>query len=323
MAINWTNIKEFHIGNSEVVKIEDSNSTVLWQKASVGPDYTEPFYVENLTTSSNTVTIKKSNSSAPTIALERSTDGTTWTNWGSTSTTGVTYSIPSKGKVYIRSKNKVSQWHGSGTYRNWINCSGNYAVGGNIMSLQYGPDFTGNERTFYDSSATYGVFMALFMNSSKLVSIEKLLMPVTTMLTYCYANMYQQCTGLTTINKDLLPATTLATYCYSNMFYNCNQITEAPDLPATSVSNYAYGAMFYYCSSLRSIKVGMLTWPSFTTAGTFGTQDWTYGLPSSGTFYKPSSLQEKKNASGNTTKGTNSITGYCNAIPYNWTIQNI
>ena len=47
-----------------------------------GPDYTEPFYVENITDANETLSIVKSNASAPTLTIEYSTDRVNWSVLG-------------------------------------------------------------------------------------------------------------------------------------------------------------------------------------------------------------------------------------------------
>ena len=77
-----------------------------------------------------------------------------------------------------------------------------------------------------------------------------LVLPATTLASYCYQSMFQGCTSLTTAPE--LPATALATYCYSNMFNGCTSLTTAPELPATTLATYCYSDMFFGCTSLTS-----------------------------------------------------------------------
>ena len=46
---------------------------LIWPVKKTGPDYTEPFYIENITNSKETVTVYPSKS-APVITIECSTD---------------------------------------------------------------------------------------------------------------------------------------------------------------------------------------------------------------------------------------------------------
>ena len=255
------------------------------------PDYTEPFYLENPTNNPTTIQLVKSNRNAPTLSIQTSLDGTTWTTWGSTSTTALNITVPANGKRYIRCNTAV--W-ANVSARNYFSTSiEKFNVGGNIMSLLYGSNFTGAETTFPWVSSGSGdePFRGLFVDNTKLYKASALLLPATTLIEACYASMFSGCTSL--IAAPALPATTLAKYCYKSMFKGCTNLT--------------------------SIKVAFTSWPNITTQATY---DWTYGLPASGTFYKKSGLSVQMNASGNTTSGGQAVAGYANAIPYNWTIVN-
>jgi hypothetical protein len=152
-----------------------------------------PFYVEDISGSVNTVQIKKSTSSAPTLTVEKSTDRITWETMGRTSTTAITATIPANGKLYLRCN--ATAWAIT-YYYNTITTTGDCNVGGNIMSLLYGSSFTGNE-TIFPRSSTY-TFNQLFNNNSKVIKASELLLPATTLTNNCYEFMFQKCTSLTT-----------------------------------------------------------------------------------------------------------------------------
>jgi len=235
--LTFDGISEIYVGSNKVY--------------SSAIDYsTEYFFVENLTNNANTLSIKKNNASAPTINVYRSIDKTNWTSIGSTSTTAITYSIPANSKVYLRAT--TNSWSTSGYY-NSITCSGNFAVGGNIMSLLYGSSFIG--KTVFPTSSTYN-FSRLFQNSTNLKNIVNLVLPATTLTQGCYQFMFSGCTGLTSIPR--LPATTLANNCYNSMFSGCTGITSIPLLPATTLTNYCYNSMFSGCTGLTSIPSNLL-----------------------------------------------------------------
>lgn len=117
---------------------------------------------------------------------------------------------------------------------------------GNIMSLMYGDNFSG-QTTFPNN---YSFNQGVFYQNSRLVSAENLVLPVTTLATNCYASMFNGCTSLTTAPE--LPATTLAISCYWNMFKNCTSLTTAPELPATTLANGCYENMFQGCTGLTT-----------------------------------------------------------------------
>ena len=145
-----------------------------------------------------------------------------------------------------------------------------FDVEGNVMSLLLGDNFIGQKSL---SEKDYA-FQNLFKNNENVVSIDKMVLPSTTLAVDCYRGMFQNCTGLTTapelpattlasncyrgmfnsctslitVPSDLLPATTLASNCYRLMFQNCTSLTTAPELPATTLAESCYHLMFNNCS---------------------------------------------------------------------------
>ena len=85
------------------------------------------------------------------------------------------------------------------------------------------------------------------------------------------------------------------------MFQGCTSLTTAPELPATTLKNYCYECMFYVCTKLNYIKC-LATDISATDC----TKNWVYGVASTGTFAKASSM-------------TSWTTGV-NGIPTGWTV---
>ena len=124
-------------------------------------------------------------------------------------------------------------------------------------------------------------------------------LPATAMTEYCYDGMFSGCTSLT-VAPDL-PATTLAQYCYSSMFEDCTSLTMAPELLATTLANRCYNRMFFNCTSLNYIKA------MFTITPNTNTQNWVYGVASTGTFIKNSAAMWSETGD--------------NGIPTGWTVQ--
>lgn len=129
--------------------------------------------------------------------------------------------------------------------------TGKFNVCGNIMSLLYDDDFEDKIAI----PGTEGKFGGMFQNATNLINAENL----------------------------ILPATTLTTYCYYYMFYGCTSLTTAPELPATTLANNCYGYMFKGCSNLNYIKAMFTTTPSYSY-----TSDWVSGVSATGTFVKNS-----------------------------------
>ena len=280
-----------------------------------GPDYTKPFYVEDISGSSNMIMITRSNTSAPEITFEKSTDGVNWSTWGKDTAT-LTFTISPNSRLYIRANTEYLNWY---TNYTTIKAAQNFKVGGNVMSLLYGSSFTGNETSMrYQGSGVAGLG-GLFYDSKKLVSAEDLLLPATSFTAIGeYNAMFKGCSQLIT-PPAILPATTLTATCYSEMFSGCTSLTTAPELPATTLNNNCYKQMFYGCSSLTYIKVSFIEWPSVSS--TSSTESWTrLTVNTTGTFVCPAALPKYFNMSGNNSFGTN-IAGYSNAIPYGWTVQ--
>ena len=232
------------IPEGSVTQIADSLGTVLW-KAVTGPDYTEPFYVENIRNSDETLSIVKGASGAPTISIEYSTDKTNWSALGNTDTTALTHTLHPGDKLYLRAA--ANTWGASGN-GNYNKINGMSRVGGNIMSLIYGGNFTGQETSFPQNSERNLYY--LFYGATDLQDTSKLLLPATTLAQSCYGSMFNGCTALTTTPE--LPATTLANYCYASMFRGCTSLTTAPALPASTLAEYCYSGMFSGCTSLTT-----------------------------------------------------------------------
>ena len=214
------NIKKIYVNNS-----------VVWPAiASSGPDYTEPLYLKN--TSNETKTVKTA-----TTNVEISYDKNNW----ETMTRNVYYNISPNSKIWLRKSTNAFN------SKIMTTCD---VVGGNVMSLLYGSEFTG--QTEFPFLTATKIFSTLFRNSA-LIDASKLLLPATTLASQCYYGMFYGCTSLTT--APVLPATTLASQCYCGMFRGCTSLTTAPILPATTLASYCYSSMFSGCTSLTTAPV--------------------------------------------------------------------
>lgn len=129
---------------------------------------------------------------------------------------------------------------------------------GNVMSLidDSGQGFA-NDKKVGDDALSY-----LFFNAEKLVFHPKkrIVLPATTLDSYCYDSMFSGCTGLTELPADLLPATTLAANCYCSMFKGCTGLTSLPEklLPATTLATDCYQSMFSGCTGLETLPADLL-----------------------------------------------------------------
>lgn len=249
-----------------------------------------------------------------------STDKVTWTSvTSSTSATLITV-LNTGDKVYVKANGTN---YASPSYYNNFTTSKRVNLSGNIMSLLYSDNFVG--KTTLTSTYTF----AYLFNTCKIVSIENLVLPATTLATGCYSSMFSNCTNLTTVPSGLLPATTLADDCYSNMFYGCTSLTSIPSnlLPATTLTYNCYKGMFYYCTSLTTppdllaatlaercyyymfegcSSLNYIKCLATDITATECTNGWVYGVAASGTFVKNPSMSSW-------TTGTS-------GIPSGWTV---
>lgn len=115
------------------------------------------------------------------------------------------------------------------------------ACSGNIQTLlEYS-----NPPTSIPASYCY---RNMFYDCTNLTTAPQL--PATTLADYCYGYMFYKCASLNTAPE--LPATTLTSSCYQFMFYGCTSLTATPELPATTLANFCYSYMFYGCTSLAA-----------------------------------------------------------------------
>ena len=179
-----------------------------------------PFYIDVR----GTVTL------AATSGLQTSTDGKTWTDT-------VAGDLPT-GRTYFR----VASDQTSPLKPNWTEKDdSDYDIGGNINSLT---------KVNFENDITCYNFYLCFENKAKLKRSGNLILPATTLVKWCYQNMFKGCKSLTT--APALPARTLADGCYNGMFQNCTSLTTAPELPVMTLAPSCYSNMFNGCELLTT-----------------------------------------------------------------------
>lgn len=269
-----------------------------------------PFYVEDASGSDNYLTIRHVGN-GPSVTVEKSLDGKTWESMGTTSSEPITATVPANGKLYLRGSNQYG-WgsYSSYYYYNSITCTGLYNVGGNIMSLTHGNEFSKvNEiPTVYNGAYFARLFSAATSiyesaQNNKLLNAENLLLPATTLDGRVYAYMFNFCSALLTAPKEL-PGTTVPPYAYEFMFYQCGSLSKSPDMIATGLSEKCYQFMYGQCQNLNHIKC--LYSPYSPPNGAFNS--WVKGVSNSGTF---ETLSSTAWSTGN------------NGIPSGWTRVNV
>ena len=235
-----TAIDEKSLLKPYVAYVDEGGGYVDWNSSN-GRDWSKEYLAFEIL-SAGTIAWKAQNT-AYTTSIEYSTDnGSTW----STITSNTGASAPSinvsVGDKVLFKGNNAAYSSGLSYYNSFNGSTASFNVNGNIMSLLYGDNFSG--QTAFSSAYT---FVGLF-NRTKVIDSSNLVLPATTLVNRCYVYMFQGCTGLTTAPE--LPATTLAEYCYVNMFSGCTSLTQAPELPATTLASSCYTSMFLCCTSL-------------------------------------------------------------------------
>ncbi len=240
------------------------------------------------------------------VALEDGTfsfSGTSTANCLSYSTdSGTTWSEPARyittptitnGNTVMWKGNLIPMpSYGSGTF----SATNNFNAEGNVMSCLFGDEFSGQT----DLTEYSYAFNKLFSGNTKIISAENLIIPATTLSTYCYQSMFRGCIGLVTPPK--LPATTVINRCYDGMFCGCTSLTTAPELPAATLATRCYNIMFSGCTSLNNI-----TCLATDISASNCTTSWVRNVAASGTFYKSPNM--------------NNWTTGANGIPNNWIVQ--
>ena len=172
--------------------------------------------------------------------IEYSTNASTWTTWDGTTTLS-SATNGSSNVLYLRGTGNTVITGSSSNYR-WVFTGTDIKCIGNIENLlDYATVVSGAHPTM----ASY-CYQNMFYNCTALTQAPAL--PATTLADGCYQEMFFGCTSLT--RAPSLPATTLADSCYNYMFGGCTSLTQAPALPATTLSNYCYYYMLADCTSL-------------------------------------------------------------------------
>lgn len=327
LYINGRAVKAVAVNGQNVKAISDGVNT-LWEQEE--PNY---FYFEDRSGAANAITCTKTGTDTQWLSLEYSTDKQTWSNWDLTQN----LTIPANGKVWLRGNNTSGFAKNNSNY-NTFNCTGNYAVGGDLFSiLQDGitnyPDRFGS-RTF-DGSTT-------------LVDISNLNFGNLTMSTVTFTWMFQNCSSLTTLPNEIgvtyhssvIPTTANShfiqafqtcpianfprlpniTMLAKNTLYRCCQCavsspnTSLKYLDLSNITTLYAGALyqsFSNCQALEVVKIGISAWANFVDSSASdynATYQWLNNVYSTGVFCKNSTLP---------------VTRGDNYIPANWSIADL
>lgn len=219
------------------------DGSLVWPQSPTPPTpvpYDEQYLTFDILSSGTIVWQAESAENTKTISYSKN-NGSTWTNITS-STSGETINVNAGDKVLFKGENPYYAGNAYRTNRFWGTAYFN--IEGNLMSLVYGDNFSGQ------TSLTYSYTFFQLFQSANVVSAEHLILPATALRPYCYKNMFVSCTSLTT--PPQLPATTLAQGCYDSMFFSCTSLTTAPVLSAETLAEACYRSMFCDCTSLTT-----------------------------------------------------------------------
>ena len=302
----WTDVLPLKTMKGNLI---EENSTDCGYVPPTPGDY-ENQYLTFEAIENGTFTFTGKNSNSLSYSLD---DGHTWTALASGSASPT---VTAGNKIMWKGTCTPSD-NGSGIFSS----TGTFNAYGNTMSIVHGDNFR-------NSITISGNQFAYLFNNTKVVNAENLVLPATTLASFCYSYMFSGCTSLVTAPTlpaetlktgcyqgmfngctslttvpSVLPATKLADYCYYQMFYGCTSLTSAPVLPATTLASGCYYGMFLGCSSLSYIKC-LATNISATNC----TSNWVANVASTGTFIKAASM-------------TSWTTGN-NGIPTGWTVIN-
>lgn len=162
-------------------------------------------------------------------------------NWVDLPAATPTPTISAGQKVYFKASGlTATSSAGIGTFSMTAPCN----VGGNIMSMSHGDDYVNAT----EITQSYQ-FNLLFGNAANIVSAENLVLPATTLTSYCYTALFYKCTSLIK-SFSVLPASIVPTWAYSAMFRDCSNLQDAPEILATSIGNYGCKVMFLGCKKL-------------------------------------------------------------------------
>lgn len=244
-------------------------------------------------TAGATVTLN-SEGNAPSVSLETSADGITWTPY----TVGTPITLDTVGaKVMFHGTNP--RYATSPSDYHYFSLDDDCYVYGNIMSLICATGYATLKKL--DSSVQY-TFESLFygcegLNNHPDMTIE---LPATELASYCYSHMFKDCTSLDEAPELPTGGWDLRTYCYQFMFEGCTSLTESPVLPAEKLVQGCYASMFSGCSSLSYVTCFANDGIGANTSG------WMSNVAEEGTFFKAASVSWPRNDNG---------------IPGRWTVE--
>lgn len=253
-------------------------STLIWPSAP--HDYSQDYFTIVSLEDNNNIYFKIGTIHQNVLTIYVSMDdGLTWTSKTPYDNTGYGDYMVKLGTLNTNDKillkgNNLSYSPSSGGSRSthYFECSKQYNVEGNILSLMYGDNFISTTPSTLSDYAFQYLFCRVkvptsdptFGANTNLISTENLILP-NVVGNACYNHMFNQCTALTT--APVLPASILKTSCYASMFSGCSSLGYikclATDISAAACTTGWCGNSNYYqfSSSGTFVKDANSTWP--------------------------------------------------------------
>ena len=228
-----------------------SDSVDAYQEA-YNVDYSTKYLTFKIKSNGNIRWMCTHNTSSYVRTIQYSKDnGETWTSITSTSGSQSTSSggtfLPVEAGDVVMFRGSNTSYGAGGYYSAFERTEVEFEAYGNITSMIYGSNFTG--QTSFNGG------------------------------TFNFRNFFSYCTGLTSVDNLVLP-NNVRDYCYSWALQGCASLITAPALPATTLTSNCYNRMFANSTSLNYVKC-LATNPSTSYTG-----NWLNNVSATGTFVK-------------------------------------
>ena len=220
-----------------------------------GTDYSKMYFTIESLEDGCVVSVKNVNCNILPTFYYSTDNGQTWSSVTMTKSSTKTTATIDTGETVIFKCTQNSHATGWDNY-NGFQCSKDYKVYGNAMSLIYGDNFTSNSEF---ASGTSNNLVALFREDTHIIDASNLVFPALTVTGNCHNGMFRDCVNLERAMK-VLPATTGNDSCYASMFEGCINLEEAPEIEMVSISSGGSEFKRMFCMS-RTTK---LTTPKMT-----------------------------------------------------------
>lgn len=210
-----------------------------------GADYSQMYFTIESQEDGNVVSIRNKNCNTLPTFYYSTDNGQTWSSITAVKSRTQSVVTIDSGETVLFKCTQAALSLNWNSY-NGFQCSKNYIVYGNAMSLIWGDNFVSNSEF---TSGTTNNLVGLFQDDTHVTDASNLILPAMTVLYNGYNGMFWGCTNLRKAPK--LPATNFTIGGsqgngdnYSSMFEGCINLEEAPELPATTLCGKCYNGMF-------------------------------------------------------------------------------